>query len=75
MYSSWLLILFLPRKLPRMFTHGSAGGAASPEALSGWVGARLAAHETALAALKNLPWKARGRWRTRCDFTMRRWSN
>ena len=28
-----------------------AGGAASPEALSTWVGARLAAHEAALAAL------------------------
>ena len=28
-----------------------AGGAASPEALSAWVGARLAAHEAALAAL------------------------
>ena len=28
-----------------------AGGAASPEALKAWVGARLAAHEAALAAL------------------------
>src|SRR5580658_8384217 len=28
-----------------------AGGAASPEALAAWVGARLAAHEAALAAL------------------------
>ena len=28
-----------------------AGGASSPEALAAWVGARLAAHEAALAAL------------------------
>ena len=35
-----------------------AGGAASAEALTAWVSARLAAHEAALAALLAVPGRA-----------------
>jgi len=47
----------MPRENPEIVTAAEdrhaweAGGAASTEALSAWVGARLAAHEAALAAL------------------------
>ena len=40
-----------PQLKPMSIHAWEAGGAASAEALTGWVSARLAAHEAALAAL------------------------